>query len=248
VAARLATSVGVTTVITRASNPGNIRQIVRYIQAQRNSPALSPQSNGHHETEESGAPLSRSSSDSRLGPLSRSGSELKLGPLSRSGSELRLDELENPPLHTRFIPSGHRLRDRRFWVLHGLAPRGTIYIDAGAHKALVSKAGLLPVGVIDLEGDFGQHEAVRLVAVERRDTPDADGKMWSGHKVEIGRALVNYSSKEIMRIKGHHTSHIKKLLGYCDSDYVAPRYYISLHTAESRPVSPAGENELGIIV
>jgi glutamate 5-kinase len=120
-----------------------------------------------------------------------------------------------------------------------MAPHGAVYIDAGAHKALVRKAGLLPVGVVDVEGPFSQHEAVRLVVVERRTTPGADGKMPEQPGEEVGRALVNYSSNEIKRIKGHMSTEIRNLLGYADSEYVAARDCISLFGKASRPVTPS---------
>ncbi len=140
VAARLATSAGVTTVIIRSSSPGNIVKIVRYLLATKKC-TLSPHSRSGSETEDS---------------------------LSHSTASLALDTLEKPPLHTRFLPLSHPIRDRYFWILHGLAPHGTIYIDVGAHHAISDKAGLLPVGVLDIEGSFAQQEAVRLVVVERR--------------------------------------------------------------------------------
>jgi glutamate 5-kinase len=204
VAAKLATSAGVTTVITRSSKPDNIHQIVRYVQATRATPV--PGDN----TEEG---------------------------ITSSTAALALDVAE-PPLHTRFLPLPHPIRDRYFWLTHGLAPHGTIYIDEGAHRALADKAGLLPIGVLDVEGSFGQHEAVRLVVVERRSQPGPDGKMWEGTPTEIGRALVNYAMPEIARIKGHRSSKIESLLGYADSQYVADRDYISLFRQESRPVTP----------
>jgi len=77
-------------------------------------------------------------------------------------------ELPVPPLHTRFLPSATPIPDRRFWLLHGLAPHGTIYIDQGAAHALTSHAGLLPVGIVDVDGSFAQQECVRLVAVTAR--------------------------------------------------------------------------------
>lgn len=72
------------------------------------------------------------------------------------------------PLHTRFTPSPHPIRDRHFWLLHGLAPHGTIYVDPGAANALTDHAGLLPVGIIDVDGAFAQQECVRIVQVARR--------------------------------------------------------------------------------
>ncbi|KAI1646163.1 glutamate 5-kinase [Daldinia loculata] len=211
VAARLATSAGVTTVITRSSSPGNIVKIVRYLQA------------------------SKKCTSSVHTPVVDDDAE---DPLSRSTVSLSLNELEKPPLHTRFLPLSQPIRDRYFWILHGLAPHGTIYIDVGAHRALSDKAGLLPVGVLDVEGNFAQHEAVRIVVVERRSEPGPDGKIWEGPGVEIGRALVNYAAPEIARIKGHRSTQIETLLGYADSEYIADRDSISLLRRESRPVTP----------
>ncbi|KAF4915775.1 putative glutamate 5-kinase [Colletotrichum fructicola] len=222
VAARLATSVGVTTVITRSSNPGNIVKIVRYIQAQqRSSPRLDPGSDGEHDGHHADDPLSQST------------------------ASLRLDQsVEKPPLHTRFLPSPDPIRDRHFWMIHGLKPHGTLYIDAGAHSALLRKAGLLPAGVLDVEGNFAQHEAVRLVVVERLHTPDASGKTWTGTPLEVGRALVNYAAPEVMRIRGHQSSEIGGLLGYADSEYVAERQHIRIWSGESRPQTPSLEKQV----
>jgi len=211
VAARLATSAGVTTVITRSSNPGNIANIIRYLQPGSPTP-------GKYTT----APdLTFDES------------------LVRSTAELKVEERVIAPLHTRFLPSSNPIRDRYFWLLHGLAPHGTLYIDGGAHRALTAKAGLLPVGVVDVEGTFAQQEAVRLIAVERLPKPSASGKQWSGTGIEVGRALVNYSSGEIARIKGVKSSEIHGLLGYADSEYVALRENISFFERESRPVTPS---------
>jgi glutamate 5-kinase len=222
VAARLATSAGVTTVITRSSNPGNIIQIVRHIEASRSPASLATQANAEDEDHHNHA-------------------------LIRSASSLRLDAKAPIPLHTRFLPSLHPIRDRSFWILHGLKPHGTIYIDAGAHKALVGKAGLLPVGVVDVEGTFAQQEAVRLCVVDRKRHVGEDGKVWEGTPVEVGRALVNYSATEITRIKGKQSSDIEKLLGYADSEYVCQREYITFLNRESRPVTPMRELIEGVI-
>jgi glutamate 5-kinase len=226
VAARLATSAGVTTVIARSSNPGNIVNIVRYIQASKataSSPSLP------------GTPL-------KTGAIHQMIDENLEEPLARSTASLILEPKIPTPLHTRFIPSDHPIRDRYFWLLHGLAPHGTIYIDSGAHRALANKSGLLPVGVIDVEGSFAQQEAVRIVVVNRIPIASRNsnsGKGWDGIPVEVGRALVNYSASEIMRIKGVKSSEITGLLGYADSEYVALRENISFFDRESRPATPS---------
>ncbi|KAL2886419.1 Glutamate 5-kinase [Ceratocystis lukuohia] len=196
VAARLATSAGVTTVITRSSAPGNLPKIARYIQATKRA---------------------------------------------SQNLENPVIPIEQPPLHTRFLPIADPIRDRHFWVLHGLAPHGTVYIDEGAHRALIRRAGLLPVGVVGVEGHFGHHESVRLVVAKRRQTPDEHGRLWEDDQQEIGRGLTNYSSSEIARIQGEQSSKIKSILGYADSGYVAEREFISLLRNESRPPSPGDE-------
>lgn len=275
VAARLATSAGVTTVITRSSNPGNILSIVRHDQALLKNQADSAEDHS----------------------------------LTSSISSLHLECLPKAPLHTRFLPDPDPIRDRPFWLLHGLAAHGTIYIDEGAHRALISKAGLLPAGIMDVEGSFTQQEAVRIVVIPAGSsrpapapatpyaqpprpapspstsnaqsprlistsstpseqpsqpvpvpsTPSAQPALRNGASrasspkncdrldksksafVEVGRALVNYSAKEIARIKGLQSAEILGVLGYAHSDYVAVRANVSLLKRErpSRPVTPS---------
>ncbi|BCS02453.1 glutamate 5-kinase [Aspergillus luchuensis] len=195
VAAKLGTSAGVTTIITKSSKPGNVHEIVRYLQ----------------QTE-----------------------QLDLGSEESSGSP---DLPTPPPLHTRFIPSETPIQSRSFWLLHGLKPRGTLYIDHGAYSALQKKAGLLPAGVLGVDGHFGQQEAVRLVVVEKI-SPDALNGEFLHHgqePKEVGRALVNYGSSEIIRIKGQRSTHIQSLLGYADSEYVALRENISFTQNNDSP-------------
>lgn len=231
VAARLATSAGVTTVITRSSKPGNIVEIVDHVQASKQAVSLA----------------SSFSTDPTDTP-----------PLSSSASSLQPEAAPKPPLHTRFLPDPHPIRDRSFWLLHGLAAHGTIFIDDGAHRALVSKAGLLPVGIVKVEGTFSQQEAVRIVVLHgvRQNTTtaarpngfpastrtvtaehDSEAGGIIAEPVEVGRALVNYSSVEIARIKGLQSTEIQSVLGYADSEYVALRENISLEKV-SRPVTP----------
>ena len=223
VAARLATSAGVTTVITRSSQPGNVSEIVSHVQG-----------------------LKAVTSDLNYVP----GSPLTEQTQPSSSISASIESLPSPPRHTRFLPDPHPIRDRRFWLLHGLAPYGTIYIDEGAHRALLDKAGLLPVGVVDVEGHFAQQEAVRIVVVKRlhskplaNGSPNPDGadkgegtspssflsyEKINPKPIEVGRALVNYSATEIARIKGLRSGDIEGVLGYADSEYVALRENISL--------------------
>jgi len=199
-AAKLGTSAGVTTIITKSSKPGNVHDIVKYLQ--------------------------------RLREIAE----------SNDAPSVQLANIPPSPLHTRFLPSDTPIQSRTFWLLHGLTPHGTIYIDQGAYEALLNKASLLPAGVLGVEGHFGQQEAVRLVVV-KRPSPDALNGDFLHHgqePKEVGRALVNYGSIEIAHIKGHRSSSIESLLGYSDSDYVALHENISFHPEDrhSHPVTP----------
>ncbi len=104
---------------------------------------------------------------------------------------------------TLFWSGKGKIRDRKHWIAHTLKPAGTLTVDAGARKALVERGkSLLPAGLIKIKGTFDFGKAVSIC--------DESGK-------EIGRGLVNYSSRDLQQIKGLKTSAIKKSIG--DSFY-----------------------------
>lgn len=197
IAAELATSAGVTTIICKSSVPGNVHSIVRYIQAQE-TPILGP---------------------TLVVPNSQ--------PDVETDTNLQQHELEklaafDVPPFTRFLAKA-AIKDREFWILHGLTSHGNLYIDHGAYRAITrsNKAGLLPVGVIEVEGNFHAAECVKIYVVTRiKETHEIDSSvppLW------IGSALMNYSSTEIGLIKGLQSNQIEDTLGFADSEYIAFR-------------------------
>ena len=221
VAARLATAAGVTTIITRASKPGNVYGIVKHYEAVKSIHRQSTSTiDGINESAEA---------DADYADTIPQATPLELATASTTAPA---------PLHTRFVPSSQPIRDRRFWLLHGLKPHGIVYIDPGATHALTEKAGLLPAGIVDVEGVFAQQECVSLVEVPRTKPPVQLGDPATN---EIGRAVVNYSAGEIRLIKGKQSTDITNMLGYADSEYVALRENIAiLRTGDgiSRPTTP----------
>ncbi|KAK9457996.1 Aspartate/glutamate/uridylate kinase [Dipodascopsis uninucleata] len=204
IAAELATSAGVETIITKSAVPGNIHAIIEYLsylKEQSRSRSNSPfdDDNGHDSTTQ--------------------------------------ELLVTPPRHTRFIPQEHPIKDRQFWILHGLKSHGTIYIDHGAYRAITrtNKAGLLPAGVLHLKGSFSASEAVTLAVLDKNhldscDTSNEEAYTLLLDKSEIvGRAIVNYSSAEIYRIMGLKSREIGSILGYSDSEYIAHRHNMAFH-------------------
>lgn len=174
VAARLATSAGVTTVITKSSKPGNISAIIKHAEQQRKANMSSRNSVSNFQDDT--LPLAQTAAlnlHAASHDLSASTSSLPESQNQITTIPTAQTDAEPVPLHTRFLPISHPIRDRYFWILHGLAPHGTIYIDNGAFKALHDKAGLLPVGIVDVDGHFAQQEAVRIVVVKRLNTTPA---------------------------------------------------------------------------
>jgi glutamate 5-kinase len=199
VAARLATSAGVTTIITKSSKPGNVSEILKFLEESKGNPV---------------------SADAQ-------------------GEEVTQSIV---PLHTRFLPSMTPVQSRSFWLLHGLTTHGAIYIDHGAYAALLNKAGLLPAGVVAVEGQFSQQEAVKVYVVDRKQPTALNGDFpsQSDEPKEVGRALVSYGSTEISLIKGFRSTQIQSILGYADSEYIALRQNISFyHDTLSRPETPS---------
>ena len=110
---------------------------------------------------------------------------------------------------TLVLPEKNRLTTRKHWIAYNLKPAGELVVDLGAHEALVQKKkSLLPSGLKEIRGSFGVGDCVRCLDLEGR---------------EFARGLINYSSPELNRIKGLHTSKIEKVLGYKAYDEVIHR-------------------------
>ncbi len=99
-----------------------------------------------------------------------------------------------------FVPGVKRLTERKRWIAIRTRSRGSIVVDDGAKRALVERgASLLPIGIVEVEGDFGIGARVDLV----------DG---SGEAFAVG--LVSYSASEIQRMKGRQSGEFQEVLGY----------------------------------
>jgi glutamate 5-kinase len=84
---------------------------------------------------------------------------------------------------TVFIPQPNKLKGRKKWIAFFHHPRGSLYVDDGAKKALRETGkSLLPPGIVRCEGDFASGDIVRIC--------DLDG-------TEFARGLSNFESKEI---------------------------------------------------
>ncbi len=112
-------------------------------------------------------------------------------------------------LGTLLVPERGMLAARKQWLAGHLQTRGTLVLDDGAVKALVSdRKSLLPVGVKAVQGSFRRGEMVVCVAPDGR---------------EVARGLVNYSALEAQKIIGRPSDEIERLLGYVDEPELVHR-------------------------
>ncbi|KAJ2800647.1 Glutamate 5-kinase, partial [Coemansia guatemalensis] len=144
-------------------------------------------------------------------------------------------------LCTRFVAKSRPMIDRKWWILHGMYCAGTVYIDAGAVVALAKfKKSLFAAGIKRVEGTFSANQAIRVAYEPEREagggglespgsedsrglTTPSGAAALKPEAIEIGHGLVNYTSTEINRIRGCHSSEFEAILGYCDSDNVINR-------------------------
>ncbi len=84
---------------------------------------------------------------------------------------------------TLFVPHPRRLQGRKRWIAFFHHPRGTVFVDAGARKALrESGKSLLPPGIARCEGEFAAGDVVRVC--------DLDG-------TEFARGIAAFQAAEI---------------------------------------------------
>ncbi len=93
--------------------------------------------------------------------VSRSGIPLVIAPGKKAGVVERSVSEEDEG--TLFLPSERRLASRKRWIAFFHRPRGVIYVDEGAKKALREQGkSLLPPGITRSEGDFHQGDVVSV--------------------------------------------------------------------------------------
>ncbi|WP_119072592.1 glutamate 5-kinase [Aggregatilinea lenta] len=106
-------------------------------------------------------------------------------------------------LGTAFVPPQEHVEGRKRWLL-AERPQGQVVVDEGASEMIrLRGASLLPVGIRSIAHDF---ERGAVVMIEDSE----------GHALAHG--LVNYSSAELQRLRGHRSQDIVEILGYTYGD------------------------------
>ncbi|HSH22285.1 MAG TPA: PUA domain-containing protein, partial [Candidatus Caenarcaniphilales bacterium] len=91
---------------------------------------------------------------------------------------------------------------------------GRLVVDPGAERALRERGtSLLPVGVVEVEGDFVAGDAVEVAVA-------GDGGS------AVGKGIVNYSADELRRVKGMTSERVRSVLPRASAEAVHRDYFV----------------------
>jgi glutamate 5-kinase len=103
---------------------------------------------------------------------------------------------------TQLTAQTAQLTARKQWMADHLQTAGKVVLDAGAVQKLTSEGkSLLPIGVIEVKGEFGRGDVITCV--------DENGRA-------ISRGMTNYASSEARRIMRRPSSEISAILGFVE--------------------------------
>lgn len=117
-------------------------------------------------------------------------------------SDALLHAVDGTAIGTLFAPSEsapiHHEQARKLWIGLAGVSRGALVVDDGACRALVNRgASLLPVGVVDVRGDFNAGDIVSI---------------YSRTNDLVARGICRFSSDEMRKIRGLRLDIISRFL------------------------------------
>jgi len=118
--------------------------------------------------------------------------------IAKGTSEHPLKALVEGGKHTLFHPAQSRAQARKRWIMGTLEVAGSLQVDAGAARALLTGKSLLPIGVTRVRGEFSRGDAVSIL--------DPEGR-------EVARGLAGLDSDEANLVMGKKSSAVIDLLG-----------------------------------
>ncbi|MET0324361.1 MAG: glutamate 5-kinase [Ilumatobacteraceae bacterium] len=100
--------------------------------------------------------------------------------------------IADDPVGTCFEAHRRKLTARKLWIAFASRVAGSVTVDDGARRALVERqTSLLPAGVVDITGRFGEGDTVDVVGT--------DG-------VPFARGMVFVEAAQLRKVAGRHTS------------------------------------------
>lgn len=119
--------------------------------------------------------------------------------------------LSGKEIGTLFLAERHIQKNRARWIILARAS-GIVRVDAGAKAAVIGKNSLLPAGIVGVEGSFDRGDVVKL---------ECEGKVFA-------KGITDYTSEELLKVKGAHTNEIEGILGYKNYDNVIKKENIGI--------------------
>jgi len=119
---------------------------------------------------------------------------------------------------TRFAAREARYSSFKLWLKYAKPSRGTLVIDAGAVRAVrEGSASLLPVGVVEVLGDFDAGDAVQIVA--RSESGEGSGRT-------LAKGICNYSAEELRKVIGLKSEAVRSVLPRATDEAVHRDYLV----------------------
>src|SRR3954470_16709963 len=99
----------------------------------------------------------------------------------------------------------------KLWLRYAKPAHGTVVVDAGAARALRDGGtSLLPVGVVEVAGDFGAGDAVEV---------RADGRL-------LGKGIANYEAANLRKVMGMKSAQVHQVLPRAADEAVHRDYFV----------------------
>jgi glutamate 5-kinase len=106
---------------------------------------------------------------------------------------------------TSFVAKAGKASSFKLWLKYAKPARGQIVVDAGAARVLRERgSSLLPVGIVDVAGDFDTGDAVDVIAA---------GEV-------IGKGVADYSSRELSQAMGLKSEAVRELLPHVADEVI----------------------------
>ena len=120
-------------------------------------------------------------------------------------------EAEAGHVGTWFPAREGRYSSFKLWLKYAKPVRGRVLVDAGAARALrEGGTSLLPVGIIEVSGEFQAGDAVEIAHDAR----------------PVGKGICNYSSSELRQVRGLQSAAVRELLPRATEEAIHRDYFV----------------------
>jgi len=114
---------------------------------------------------------------------------------------------------TRFPARAQGYSSFKLWLRYAKPAHGTLVVDPGAARALrEGGTSLLPVGIVEVRGDFDAGDAVEIVS------PGSGGR--------VGKGICSYSATELRQVSGMQSARVREVLPRATDEAVHRDYFV----------------------